>query len=390
MIDTLDKLPPSKNSKPNHPQQKRPRILLAMYWWEERVFDGVARYAAERDWIIDSRMRWNHSEEYLANWRGDGIIANPGFTAPLKSLVSRIKESRIPTVGLQAFGEYESLAKVVVDHEAVGREGARHLISREFRTLAFVKCAENHLEKARCEGFRKAAAEAGLSSLEINVESLRNVLLTLEKPIGLMATNDTNAIEVMRICSEMGLSIPNEVAIVGADDTKIYCEHAEVPLTSVRCNFEEQGYRAAEILDSLLCNNPIHQSHIKVSTKGVSARASTDTLGVQDEIARKTLVLIRQRFRENLKIREVAEMVGLSSRRLQISFRDSLGFTMSDELVRLRINHAKFLLEATDEKIDSIAYDCGFSNRHHFIRTFARELNMTPTKYRTKISEDAA
>lgn len=385
MIMPLRTSPESESTQPA-PSTRR-RVLLAMYWWEERVFDGVARFATEHNWILDSRMRWSHSDDYLPNWKVHGIIANPGSTRPMDSILTLIEKSQLPTVGLQKFGDYKCDARVMLDHRGVGREGARHLISREFRNLAFVKFADNELENERCRGFKEITREAGVHFHEIKFSELHSRLQTLPRPIGLMATNDINALEVMSVCLESGFSIPDDIAIIGADDSKAFCEHLEVPLSSVRCQFEEQGYRAAATLEKIMSHETLRETEIVIAPQGVTSRASTDTIGTQDSIARKTLAIIRERFREQLKVKEIAELAGLSPRRLQVSFRESLGFTMSTELIRLRINHAKFLLRESDQKIDSVAYECGFSSRHHFIRSFSREMGMTPTDYRLQVGQ---
>ncbi|MDQ8205014.1 substrate-binding domain-containing protein [Pelagicoccus sp. SDUM812003] len=366
---------------------KRKRVLLAMYWWEERVFDGVARFATENNWILDSRMRWTHTDQFITPWRGDGIIANPGFTRPLKNLVSLIHDSGLPCVGLQKFGDYGSGARVVNDHRKVGEEGARHLISREFRNLAYVKCADNALERERLEGFKKIVLESDLRFYEVSCSELKNQLSQLPKPIGLMAANDFNAHDAMTVCIEAGYTIPHEIAIVGADDSKAFCEHTEIPLSSVRCRFEEQGYQAAVILDRLMRGEAPPETEYAIGTDGVTERKSTDTIAVEDELTRRTLAIIRERYRERLKVKDIAEMVGISPRSLQISFRDRLGFTMSSEIARLRTDFAKHLLLNTDQKVDTVAYECGFSGRHHFIRSFTREVGMTPTEFRKSANQ---
>ncbi len=353
-----------------------------MYWWEERVFDGVAKFAVEKNWILDSRMRWVHSEDHLSSWKGDGIIANPGFSQPLENLVRIIQDAEIPAVGLQKFGPLKYDARVVTDHLKIGREAALHLISREFRNLAYVRFADNELEDERCQGFRSAVEQAGLTFTEIPFASLKEKLASLPKPIALMAANDFNANDTMTVCIESGFSIPSEIAIIGADDSKAFCEHTEVPLSSVRCKFEEQGYQAAAILDQLMSGERSPLAEMKIGADGVTERRSTDTIAVDDAQTRKTLSVIRERFREPIKVKDIAKLVGVSSRSLQTSFKENLGFTMSEELSRLRLNHAKVLLATTSQKIESIAYECGFSGRHHFIRSFKREFETTPTEFR--------
>ena len=50
----------------------------------------------------------------------------------------------------------------------------------------------------------------------------------------------------------------------------------------------------------------------------------------------------------SIKVKEIAQVTGLSLRALQVRFRDALGYTLQEEIRRIRINRAKELLETTN------------------------------------------
>ncbi|MBC2607424.1 substrate-binding domain-containing protein [Pelagicoccus albus] len=367
----------------------RRRVLLALYWWEDRVFEGVAKFAAEQSWILDCKMRWTHAIPSLAEWKGDGIIANPGFSSPIKPLIQLIESSQAPTVGLQTFGDYPFSSKVLQDHNLIGSLGAKHLASLNFKQVAFVSFADNPVEQARCKAFCQQAEKSGMHCTQLSFEEFTKDPKALPRPIGLMAMNDLNAISLMTSCLDAGLRVPEEVAIVGADDTRIMCDAAEVPLTSVNCNFEEIGYRAAESLHLLMQGESQPETVKTIDPTGITVRKSTDTVAVPDPDAALALRMIRDHFRKPIGVSDIADQIGVSIRRLQSSFQEHLGFTMIQELTRVRVENAKQLLANKKLKLEAVALDSGFTSRFHLIRAFQRSTGTTPAAYRRSIAKNA-
>lgn len=335
-------------------------------------------------------MRWRNIIPDLPSWRGDGIIANPGLSNPITPLVELIERSGIPTVGLQRFGEYPCTTRVVLDHEAIGKTAGEYLLSLGFRRLGYVSFADNAIEKARCRGFVKAVEDAGAAVFQIPFVGLKEWVFAQPKPIALWAVNDLNAVEVTTACLDAGLRVPEEVAVLGADDSHTLCEFSEVPLSSVRCNFEEQGTLAATILHQLMEGEKRDPGPFVIQPAGVSGRRSTDTIAVPDLDVTRALRLIRDRFREPLTVEEIAAEVGVSLRRLQDAFQRHLPFTMVQEVARVRVEHARTLLADRRLKLDAVALECGFSSRFHFIRTFERVTGETPTAWRKRMENESA
>lgn len=371
-------------------REVRRKVLIALYWWEDRVFEGVAQVAAEHGWILDCRMRWRHMIPELASWQGDGIIANPGLSRPIEPLIDLIGRSEIPTVGLQGFGEYPSTVRVVLDHGAIGRMAAEHFLSLGFERIGYVLFADNPIEHARCDGFAGAVEAAGARFFRIPIAELRERLAAESMPVGLWALNDLNAIDVTTACLDAGFRVPEEVAVLGTDDSRTLCDFSEVPLSSVRCNFEEQGRVAAEILHRLMEGEALESESLVIEPAGVTSRRSTDTIAIPDLAAIEALRFIRDRFEEPLTVEQVAREVGVSLRRLQDSFRKHLGFTMAHEIARVRVEHARTLLADPQLKLDAVALESGFSSRFHFIRAFQRIMGETPTAYRKRGSSGSA
>ena len=82
---------------------------------------------------------------------------------------------------------------------------------------------------------------------------------------------------------------------------------------------------------------------------------------------------------------QVVDAVGLSRRVLERKCRQHLGRTPREEVMRVRIVHAKMLLSQTDMLIERIAQKCGFRDSRNFARDFMREVKSTPRQYRKNL-----
>lgn len=360
----------------------RPRVLVAQSWWQDRLLEGVAQYAAEHNWILDCEMRWTHRVPHLSEWQGDGIIAYVGVTKPSQSLIDFIRAQHKPVVLTHSASERLHFPRVIIPHEEVGRAAAEHLLSLGFRHFAFVEFADNVMERERCAGFQAAVTQAGQDFRVIRLRDLPARLPRLPRPMGLFAINDQNALTVIRACLDAGFRVPEQFAVVGADNTEILCKFAPVPLSSVNCNFEKQGYEAAALLHRLMNGQRPPARPVIISPGGVTVRRSTDTLAIPDSDAARALRYLRDHFREPIHLPQIGPELTQSFRRTQIQFRRFTGRTMFQELQRLRVEQAKLLLQNPAAKMSVVAAESGFGNRHHFIRAFRRTTGKSPRTFR--------
>ena len=77
-----------------------------------------------------------------------------------------------------------------------------------------------------------------------------------------------------------------------------------------------------------------------------------------------------------------ATEAGLRVEMLSRLFRRHLATTPRGHLVRTRLSHAEDLLRESDLPIEAVAASCGFANRFHFTRLYARWRRMGPAAYR--------
>lgn len=87
-------------------------------------------------------------------------------------------------------------------------------------------------------------------------------------------------------------------------------------------------------------------------------------------------------FASGVSMAEAAEMSGMTQTAFSKYFKRSTGQNFSDLVRKLRIAHARRLLETTDLPVSAVCYDVGFTNLSNFNRHFLRESGMTPRDYR--------
>ena len=85
-----------------------------------------------------------------------------------------------------------------------------------------------------------------------------------------------------------------------------------------------------------------------------------------------------------VKMSEAAALVGMSEPTFSKYFKRSTGQNFSDLVRKLRLAHARRLLERSDMAISTICYEVGFSNLSNFNRQFLNETGATPREYRAR------
>jgi LacI family transcriptional regulator len=128
----------------------------------------------------------------------------------------------------------------------------------------------------------------------------------------------------------------------------------------------------------------VHPTHIVI-------RRSTDVVAVVDKSLAKALRYIRDTScREELTVADVARHAGISRRLLEKRFRRELGYSVLDEIRRLRTDKMAQLLVETQLPVREIAETLGFGDVQHFARYFRSVKKMSPLGYRKAYAGSSA
>lgn len=96
----------------------------------------------------------------------------------------------------------------------------------------------------------------------------------------------------------------------------------------------------------------------------------------------KAVDYISRHLAEDITRDEAARAAGLSPSRFSHLMRERTGWTFSELLTRLRIDHACHLLAHTESDLVDVALACGFADQSYFNRVFRKRVHQTPREYR--------
>jgi len=103
-------------------------------------------------------------------------------------------------------------------------------------------------------------------------------------------------------------------------------------------------------------------------------------------IVERIKIIIQRDLKNNLSVKEIAEMLGISLYYMCHLFKKETGVTIVDYKNELKISKAKEFLISSDKKITDIAYECGFESSSYFSKVFFASEKITPTEYRNLLS----
>ena len=379
---------------------KKRSVLLALTDTHHGFFKGVARYAREHHWHVVADMIY--TAKIPVGWRGDGIIS---FIGDRDDLAQFILSSGLPAVEISMVRNEINLPRVEGDSEMIGCLAAEHFLERGFRHFAWAPFLDDVINAERYRGFANRLARANFTCELLPAadnrhdhlatrdwtarrKQLTRELKRLPKPLAVFCYNDCVAADIIDACDDAGLLVPEAVAVLGVDNDSVLCECVRVPLSSVCHDLEGLAYQAAALLDRLMSGRKPPAHVIRVPPTGLVTRRSTDIVAIENLQVARALRYIQDKFANHLLgVDSVVAATDLSRRPLEIAFRQELKRTINEEIVRVRMEKAKYLLSTTDLKVVEIAAQTGFTQPSHLFRTFRRLVGLSPKSFRKKTNK---
>jgi LacI family transcriptional regulator len=380
----------------------RPHVLLVFNTrLEECVFmlRGIGKYErTHRAWhaFIDDEARAETDEQWLRSKKWDGVISR--HTSP--KLAANCRKLGIPLVDLHDVGVFAGVPKLRPDNVAIGHLGAEHFLERGFFHLGFSGFGNCEWSRRRRDGFLESARLAGheVSVLDVDypgdltpfwdenqTEAIGRWMQSLPKPIGIMACNDMRALQVIGAAQSLDYLVPEEVAVLGANNESIRCELAYPPLSSVESNGVHAGYLAAETLDALMSGRQPASMEATVEPLGVVARHSTDVLAITNRSVATALSFIRENAARGITVDDVLKKAAMSRSQLEKKFRQFIGRSPQAEIRRVQVARIQRLLIETDYPLKKIAELAGFEHVEYLSVVFKRITGQSPGSYRRKM-----
>ena len=231
-------------------------------WFFTQVLAGAQRRLMDAGYDVtlynlegDGSERRTVFDELLLRQRVDAVIA---VSLELnENEVSRLHALGKPLVGVG--GPIPGVRTLQIDDDAASRLATDHLIALGHTRIAHIggdeaSDADFHMPLKRRRGFTAALADAGLEpagfvgadfTIEGGYRAAKRILGSPDRPTGIFAASDEMAFGAILAARELGLTVPQDVSIVGLDGH----DQAEFfGLSTIEQHPRRQGARAAEIL----------------------------------------------------------------------------------------------------------------------------------------------
>lgn len=113
----------------------------------------------------------------------------------------------------------------------------------------------------------------------------------------------------------------------------------------------------------------------------------SEETGLQpNQIVRKAIQIVKNRFREDITLDNVAEELNISLFYLSKLFRKHTGTNFTEYLTQIRAEHSKKLLEAGELSVKEVAYAVGFNSQSYFSKVFKKYTGTAPSDYKEQLS----
>lgn len=161
----------------------------------------------------------------------DGILFMGGDIT--EEHVNQFQSASVPVVLAATFDETGTIPSVNIDYEAAAYEATKLLIDKGHKHPAFVSGREGMLiNKQKHSGYVQALKEADISKNEVytvegdftydsGIEAAQQLLSLSEKPTAIFVASDEMALGVIHGIQDAGLNIPNDIEVVGFNNTRI-------------------------------------------------------------------------------------------------------------------------------------------------------------------------
>ncbi len=246
--------------------------------WTAIGFDGVREKAWEHGLIVTVMVTRGDADMEavaLAQMSAQPLLGLIYATINTRLVDAPATPLRLPTVLLNCHAADNALISVAPGETAGGHAATDVLIRAGHRRIGYVN-GEPSMEAARCRlrGYRQALATADLPfDAELvregnwqplsGYEKTRELMSLHAPPTAIFCANDMMAVGCYEALRELGLTIPDDIAVMGYDDREI-AQHLHPPLTTVLLPHFEMGSIAAELLIDAAAGSAVRPRQIKV------------------------------------------------------------------------------------------------------------------------------
>ncbi|MFA6961224.1 MAG: substrate-binding domain-containing protein [Opitutaceae bacterium] len=373
----------------------RRHVLAHLQWSSHKLDYGIQAFAREADWTL-SFMR-NMQDFNLGSTQVDGLLVMPGSNpVDYRALYPKAKiVSLHSVVGNGPDSRFD--AAIDVDHEQISRLAADYLSGLGFRRFLGFACKRVEPVVTRIRSFKKYVVAQGGVVGELYLDSWAEQIVVDPRdararvsrairkhglPLAVYAPEDIYADIFIQVALDLGYRIPEDIAVLGVNNSREVCECCRVPISSIDVNHSRIGYEGARLLDGLMRGEALVQTQVSIPPLTIEKRRSTDDTGESDRAVSAIRHYIREHFAERISLKTVLQDLRVSRSTAFAHFTRATGHPIGQEIMRVRMEHACNLLINSDYKIEVVALMSGYENASAFGRIFKQLYHQTPSDFR--------
>lgn len=362
---------------------------------DRKLLRGIMRYSKENGpWLFyrllpDYRISNGCEEQVLRfakEWKADAIIGRWN-----DSKLHLLEGLDIPIVLQNNSRRSDVFSNISGDYIATGRMAAEYFQKKLYTEYAFYGIRDIIWSEERCEGFRDQVEKHNghfhsyLDRLgENNRMKVMAWLRSLPKPIAVFCCDDSRALFLTETCKIAGIRVPEDVAILGVDDDDLLCNISDPTLSSIEMDVESGGYMTCKLLHETLRSGAKQSFNVNISPVSLHERCSTSVSNIKDPHVLKLLNIIETHYGDDLNMDSLLRSVPLSRRRIEMRFKQVIGYTIYQYLLKVRVDHLAYILATTNRPYSDAVYEVGFRDVTNVSRTFRKLKGCSPLEWRRR------
>jgi DNA-binding LacI/PurR family transcriptional regulator len=225
-------------------------------------------------------------DELVGHRRVDGLIIINPYIDERHTAVPE----NFPVVFVGAQAHDKLICSVSLDDEKAAYDATRHLIALGYRQIAMVTGPmEEDCSRDRSDGYLRALKEAGMPvDLSLTIEgdwsatSGQDALLSLAEqgrlPEAIFAQNDRMALGILHSARDMGLHVPEQLAVIGVDDMPL-ASYFDPPLTTMHQDMPRIGQEATRMLLKVIDKSIEQCTQMKLSAQLITRQSTLNKGG---------------------------------------------------------------------------------------------------------------
>lgn len=380
--------------------------LVSSAWtsWQQRFLAGALRYADTHDRIIIRNFAPAKDLAVTAGeverWGAHGVL---GFLehADQDRFLGAIKK-RICMVNNALAKEHPDVVTLVADFQAFVETAITHFRQLGLRSSALLVLEDGPQVRKNLVGTFLQIAKpmaAARSSLVCPVDrekllwdphaSIKPVpaplaawLRELPKPVGILCPDLGGGGYLIRCCQALGLKVPEDVAVIGGDDTDLSLA-TEPTLTSMSPALETLGFEAVRLLVELIGGKRPPGSIVRLSCVDLHIRESTGLRRPEICDIGAALQCIRDNACRGITVEQVIKQTQRVSKvTFHRRFQEVVGKSPAAVIRDRKLDEVRRLLTSTDLPLAMVSDVCGFSSAKVLARVFRTMEGTTPRDFR--------